>query len=55
MDRVVDQHAPVRRVFLLSLAGVFGVALVVVAGLWTKYGTTVFFEMIRAGIASCFG
>lgn len=55
MDRVADQHAPVRRVFLLSLAGVFGVALVAAAALWAKYGTTVFFEMIRAGIASCFG
>jgi hypothetical protein len=55
MNHLVDQHAPVRRVFLLSLAGVFGVALAVVAMLWVKYGTAVFFEMIRAGIASCFG
>jgi hypothetical protein len=55
MDRVVDQHAPVRRVFLLSLAGVFGVALTVAAVFWAKYGTAVFFEMVRAGIASCFG
>jgi hypothetical protein len=55
MDRVVDQHAPVRRVFLLSLAGVFGAALAVAAVFWANYGTAVFFEMIRAGIASCFG
>jgi hypothetical protein len=55
MDHLVDQHAPVRRVYLLSLAGVFGAAAVITGVFWAKYGTAVFFEMVRAGIASCFG
>ncbi|HWK87169.1 MAG TPA: hypothetical protein VNQ34_06650 [Xanthobacteraceae bacterium] len=55
MNHLADQHAPVRRIFLLSLAGVFGAALATAAVFWANYGTAVFFEMIRAGIASCFG
>jgi hypothetical protein len=38
----------------LSSAGV----LIVFAGtawLWTRYGTAVFFETIRAGFVACFG
>jgi hypothetical protein len=34
------------------------VVAVLLAGtvwLWTQYGTTIFFETIRAGFAACFG
>jgi len=36
-------------------AAVLGVlAVIATAALWIYYGTTVFFEMIAAGIAACF-
>jgi hypothetical protein len=35
-------------------AGVGAVAVLAAAALWFHYGTTVFFEMISAGIAACF-
>ena len=35
-------------------AGLGAVALVGAAALWFHYGTTVFFEMIAAGISACF-
>lgn len=36
-------------------AAVLGLIAVIAAGaLWIYYGTTVFFEMIAAGIAACF-
>ncbi len=36
-------------------AAVLAILIVAAAGaLWTYYGTTVFFEMIAAGIAACF-
>ena len=34
--------------------GVAAALLVVTLGLWSYYGSTVFFEMIAAGIAACF-
>ncbi|HVV80365.1 MAG TPA: hypothetical protein VHD59_12240 [Pseudolabrys sp.] len=35
--------------------GVFAAALAIVTlGLWAYYGTTVFFEAVRAGWAACF-
>jgi hypothetical protein len=40
----------------LILAGtVFIVALAGTVWLWAQYGTTIFFETIRAGFAACFG
>jgi hypothetical protein len=41
----------------LALAVALGVAATLLAAsalLWTHYGTAVFFEMIKAGIAACF-
>lgn len=35
-------------------AGLGTVAVLAAAALWFHYGTTVFFEMISAGIAACF-
>ncbi|HEU4661464.1 MAG TPA: hypothetical protein VFS63_12445 [Pseudolabrys sp.] len=39
------------------LLAVIGAGVVLVAstlGLWAYYGTTVFFEVVRAGFAACF-
>jgi hypothetical protein len=43
----------------LPLAGVIGVGVAITllataVWLWASYGTTVFFEMLAAGIAACF-
>jgi hypothetical protein len=47
-----SQSAPTRPLIVLgALAGVLGVATL---ALWAWYGTTVFFEMLRAGFAACF-
>jgi hypothetical protein len=42
----------VRPLLLLGSAG--ALLIVVTAGLWGWYGTTVFFEMVRTGWAACF-
>ncbi len=44
-----------RRVFVASLAVFFGAGLAASGALWWKYGTAVFFESIRSGLAACFG
>lgn len=45
-----------RRVPLPLVAGLSVAAVLLIAAtlLWATYGTTVFFEMIAAGIAACF-
>jgi hypothetical protein len=40
---------------LLAGAAAFAVLLAGTALLWAHYGTTVFFETIRAGFVACFG
>ncbi|GEM_PF-1546907 len=55
MNRAVEQHISLRRVFLLSLSVLFGAGLATSTALWWKYGTAVFFETIRTGLANCFG
>jgi hypothetical protein len=37
------------------LSGGFLVVFAGTAWLWTRYGTAVFFETIRAGFVACFG
>ena len=37
-----------------SAAVLGALAVIAAAALWMHYGTTVFFEMIAAGIAACF-
>ena len=37
-----------------SAAVLGALAVIAAAALWTYYGTTMFFEMIAAGIAACF-
>jgi hypothetical protein len=39
---------------LMLAAGVMGVLLAATIALWAHYGSAVFFEMIRAGLAACF-
>jgi hypothetical protein len=60
---VLTQHEPVVAAPSASVVrrGIVwgGAGLAVVAGLgalvlWFRYGTTVFFEMIAAGISACF-
>jgi hypothetical protein len=41
-------------VAIVTAASVFAVAAVIgAAALWVHYGTAVFFEMIKSGIAAC--
>ena len=39
---------------LLFIAAAVGLLLAATLGLWVYYGTTVFFEMVRAGWVACF-
>jgi hypothetical protein len=55
MNRALEQRMSVRRVFFVSLAVLFSASLVASGALWWKYGTAVFFESIRSGLAACFG
>jgi hypothetical protein len=38
---------------LIILAALAGVLVAATAALWVHYGSTVFYEMITAGIAAC--
>jgi hypothetical protein len=40
---------------ILAVSAVVALALAGSVLLWTHYGTTVFFETIRAGFSACFG
>ncbi|MGO4713137.1 hypothetical protein [Bradyrhizobium sp. 2TAF24] len=46
--------ARLRTVVLASVLGVVGLVLAAAVGLWMHYGTTVFFQVLAAGIAACF-
>ncbi len=39
---------------LIAAATIFGALVALAGGLWIHYGTTVFFEIVRAGVAACF-
>ena len=41
-------------VIVWSAAVLGSIAVIAAGALWIYYGTTVFFEMIAAGIAACF-
>ena len=43
-----------RPILLVALASAVLLAMALTIGLWAYYGTTVFFEMVRAGWAACF-
>ena len=51
---IPDAAAPGRGPLLL-IAGAMGIVLAATVALWAHYGTAVFFETIRSGLASCFG
>jgi hypothetical protein len=40
---------------LFATSAIIALALIGTGLLWAHYGTTVFFETIRAGFAACFG
>lgn len=44
-----------RRALSLLLGAVGSLVVVMTLLLWMHYGTAVFLEMIRSGIATCFG
>jgi hypothetical protein len=50
------QTAPSRRPVwpLMAVASLMGALLALACGLWVYYGTAVFFEIVRAGVAACF-
>jgi hypothetical protein len=39
---------------LVAVAVAFGALVALACALWVHYGTAVFFEIVRAGIAACF-
>jgi hypothetical protein len=57
MPEIIAPHATTRPPFwpLLLTAALVTLALLGTVALWAHYGTTVFFETIRAGFAACFG
>jgi len=50
-DSLAAQSRPI---LVVVVAGAVSLAIALAAGLWAYYGTTVFFEMLRAGWAACF-
>jgi hypothetical protein len=50
----VSAATPLLSRSLLIIAGGAGVLLAGTVALWAHYGTAVFYEMIVAGIATCF-
>jgi len=40
---------------VVMFAGFAGILVAAAALLWAHYGTAVFFELVRAGWAACFG
>jgi hypothetical protein len=49
----ISSHSPATRPLGL-LALLAGLLLAATLGLWAYYGTTVFFEVVRAGWVACF-
>jgi hypothetical protein len=55
MSETLPSAAPSRISWPLVAAGsAFGALLALACALWIYYGTAVFFEIVRAGIAACF-
>lgn len=55
MSETLPTATPRRAIWpLAAVSAVFGVLLAVACALWVHYGTAVFFEIVRAGIAACF-
>jgi hypothetical protein len=54
MIAVVPPQGRLASAIVWGAAGLGALALCGAAALWFHYGTTVFFEMIAAGISACF-
>ena len=54
-DASMSNAAVPRRGPILLAAGAMGLVLAGTVALWAHYGTAIFFETIRAGLAACFG
>ncbi len=39
---------------VLGLSGTGAALLLLAAALWSRYGTAVFFDLVNAGLATCF-
>jgi hypothetical protein len=48
----IAASTPVRPLMMIA-AGVGGLMMAVALGLWLHFGTAVFFEMVKAGLALC--
>jgi hypothetical protein len=55
MPETVARRSPTRPLLLAGAAVAVTLALAGTVLLWAHYGATVFFEVIRAGFAACFG
>jgi hypothetical protein len=53
MSLATSQNGSLRKP-LIWFGGIGGILVVATLGLWSFYGTAVFFEMVRAGWAACF-
>ena len=51
---ISDAIAP-RRAAIVIAASALGLVLAGTVALWAHYGTAIFLEMIRSGMAACFG
>ncbi len=55
MSDAVPAAAPRRAIWpLIAVSAVLGGLVALAGALWLHYGTAVFFEIVRAGIAACF-
>ena len=54
MMAATPRQGRVAAVIVWGAAGLGALAVLAAAALWFRYGTTVFFEMISAGISACF-
>ena len=56
MSEILPPHAASRRLSwpLVAVGLAVGALLALACALWIHYGTAVFFEIVRAGIAACF-
>jgi hypothetical protein len=53
-ESMQDPNHAFARPLVLSGAALLGLLLALTLALWAHYGTTVFYEVILAGIAACF-
>ncbi len=52
-DNVATQPSRAATLIVGAAAAFAGLLVVGAIGLWTWYGTAVFFEMVKTGIAAC--